>query len=164
MRRSLPVYGRIRDAELALHNDERFVRFRQGLYTDHEALENGPPTNLYAVYDLASDAVKIGVALVPRDRLIGLQIGNSRPLVLLACCPATQKLETRFHTALKPWALSGEWFRATPEVLAAVGLITAAEDIADDMAAQGDASDPGMSIHWMAFEFFEAEVWIGRAA
>lgn len=165
MRRGHPIHRQIRAADIELGESDWMTRFRFGLYTDAADLAAGPKTNLYVVYDLAFDAFKFGIAVDPKDRLANLQIGNPRPLMLVTHCPATKELERYFHGQLKQWALQGEWFRSSPQVLAAAGLIEAAEDLAEDMARCDDEpSDAALSIQHVCWDFFEAEYQLRRAA
>lgn len=158
------IYGRLNGAYRDMCGTDWFSRLLLDLYTDAERLAEGWTTGLYAVYDEASDALKIGHAKDPAQRIANLQIGNPKPIFLVARCPGTKELEKCLHGWLGRWSLRGEWFAASPEVLAAVSLIVASEDFADDLAAAGDVPEPADSITWMAFEFFEAESLLRRAA
>jgi|TARA_Y100000310_G_scaffold338161_1_gene427068 hypothetical protein len=74
-------------------------------------------STLYVVYCKAGDELfaKIGVAKIPKTRMMSLQIGN--PLLLdtfkvYYLCNAW-KVERRIHEALSAYHVRGEWFRCS---------------------------------------------------
>jgi hypothetical protein len=71
------------------------------------------------VYAIADGAgfVKIGRTRgSPEIRLRDLQTGNPRPLALVGYTSTVS--ERQLHRRLGRWRTHGEWFRATPQVLA----------------------------------------------
>lgn len=68
-------------------------------------------------------AIKIGYTSGPvEDRIRQLQTAHPAPLRLLGCVEGDDDgslaLEGHLHITLGAWRLTGEWFRASPEVLA----------------------------------------------
>lgn len=76
------------------------------------------PSHIYAVLRPDTREVKIGIAVDVRRRLDVLQVSNATELVLLANIPGDRDAEREAHRALAAFHIRGEWFRATPEVLA----------------------------------------------
>jgi hypothetical protein len=103
-----------------------------------ERLQRAPTTYVYAVSD--STAVKVGKSLGhPSVRLAELQVGNPRPLVLLAW---TQHLtERQAHRLLWRHHLRGEWFKPHPALLGALRLWDWLDEAA--LAATARGADSG---------------------
>lgn len=77
---------------------------------------------LYAIQQGDIDGpVKLGTALDPAMRLEALQTGNATDLHLLGVRWGGREQEARLHFEYRATHLRGEWFRATPALLAAVG-------------------------------------------
>lgn len=74
----------------------------------------------------ASGPIKIGIANVPSDRLKWLQARASEKLEIVGYVPGIQPDETYLHQQLFHHKSHGEWFHATPEVLAAVSQVLTA--------------------------------------
>jgi hypothetical protein len=68
------------------------------------------------------EAVKIGWAVDPYERIKGLQTGNPRKLVLLAMKPGTLDDERALHAKHINVNVLQEWFRPTMAVLSEFGL------------------------------------------
>ncbi len=60
--------------------------------------------------------VKIGVSANPLGRLRQVQTGNPIEAELLAVCPGGKDDEAAIHRAFQQHRVSGEWFRATPQL------------------------------------------------
>lgn len=159
MRRSSLIHHRIRAAYRRVDGTPFATEFRLGLYLDERSLAAGSMTWLYAVHDSSARAIKIGIAKDVATRVSTLQTGNPNGLALLGACPASIGLERRFHEALRPWAVRGEWFAESDEVLYLVDLIRAGEDLARDIAgfAEDDGEEPdhsaGMTIAHLTTDF-----------
>jgi len=74
---------------------------------------------LYFISD--GEYLKIGKTKHPKKRLANLQVGNPRELKIIGCFEVTDAIEenlcehpeTFFHTLLKDYRESGEWFDIT---------------------------------------------------
>lgn len=115
---------------------EFVLRAEAAIYAQDAELVRGPHTQLYVVAD-GFEALKFGVARNPAERLAGLQIGNPRPLLLLADAPGTVALERLLHRLMVDDRISGEWFRTTNRVLALASLVVAAAEQCDDVTEHG---------------------------
>lgn len=73
----------------------------------------------------AGDRVKIGWSKRVSARLAELQTGSAVPIRLIGAIPGGRALERRLHEEFAHLRLSGEWFSATPELLAHIGGLTA---------------------------------------
>lgn len=78
-------------------------------------MDNEDRKYIYFVSD--GDAIKIGIAANPTERLSDLQIGTSRPLTLLTFCRGTRKDEARLHRQFDELSLGREWFEKTPALM-----------------------------------------------
>lgn len=65
----------------------------------------------------ADDRVKIGWSKHVASRLAQLQTGSPTPLKLLGAIPGARAAERRLHEQFAHLRLTGEWFRAAPELL-----------------------------------------------
>lgn len=77
----------------------------------------GRPTS-HVYFIRAGQAIKIGVSGNVRDRLSALQIGHPDKLELMGSIAGTVVTEAAIHTAFAPDRLRGEWFRASPGLVA----------------------------------------------
>lgn len=64
--------------------------------------------------------IKIGASQMPTKRLAEVTHWASCPLEILATLPGDAELEERLHAAFEASRLHGEWFEATPKLLAVV--------------------------------------------
>lgn len=64
--------------------------------------------------------VKIGFTIDVRTRFMQLQSNFVEPLKLLGSCDGTPEIEKFIHWMFRSQRLSGEWFEASPHVLAVV--------------------------------------------
>lgn len=64
------------------------------------------------------DRIKIGWSRKVGTRLAQLQTGNAAPVELLATQPGGRTVERRLHEMFAAARVSGEWFAATPDLLA----------------------------------------------
>jgi hypothetical protein len=69
--------------------------------------------------------VKIGIAYDVAKRLKALQTGHYADLTVLAVRTGGRKREADYHARFKAHALRGEWFHASPEVMAEIAKINA---------------------------------------
>lgn len=72
----------------------------------------------FAIEDVPGGFVKIGRARNPAKRMLSLQTGTPRPLRLLCVIQGGAQLEAALHAAFAADRMSGEWFRASPRLLA----------------------------------------------
>lgn len=111
-----------------------------GVWEAREKLAEGHPTHIYAIRE--GDAVKIGLARKPAERVRQLQIGNPRPLLLYATAPATLALEQHLHGVLAAEHRRGEWFDVNDRVLTVCSFIASMGEQCDDLAATGESPTP----------------------
>lgn len=157
MRRQHPIYKRINDAYRDVERDGWLTTLLLEMFETADRLAYGQETQLYAVWDEARDAIKVGIGANPTERVTVLQIGNPNELMLLAACPGTKAMEQLIHRHLAGWRIRGEWFEANVHVLASVCLIASGEDIALDLRT-GDMpewADSRMTIDHLTGEFAE---------
>lgn len=72
----------------------------------------------------AGDKVKIGWSRKVAARLAKLQTGNPAPIKLLGVTSGGPAREQEIHRQFAHCRVSGEWFEATPELLAYIGSAT----------------------------------------
>lgn len=68
------------------------------------------PCFVYVVQEDGDEAIKVGTARDPLERLKTLQTGNRRELRLLYVLPGTHDTEAYFHRRLWLCRVRGEWF------------------------------------------------------
>lgn len=74
-----------------------------------------------STHDVPDYPIKIGITFGSvGKRLAALQTACPHRLSVLAAFPAPRKFEWFLHLDLRPHRMNGEWFRRSPEVLAAV--------------------------------------------
>jgi hypothetical protein len=83
---------------------------------------------VYFIEDTATRRIKIGTAKRPRERLINLQVGLPTHLRLLAAIPGKAKEEKALHERFHSARVTGEWFEATPELLAFIEPLGCVDD------------------------------------
>ncbi len=93
--------------------------------SDFHARGGSPPDVRNFVYFIQSGGakgpIKIGEGWNPPLRLRSFQIGNPKPLRLLAViCDSSETLEGILHDALSLAHIRGEWFIATNDLLDAI--------------------------------------------
>jgi hypothetical protein len=76
---------------------------------------------VYFIHCPDADAVKIGLAWNPRERLRQIQSGNPLQLKLIFVIETESSkdavaFEAMCHRAFEPWRIRGEWFRYAEEV------------------------------------------------
>jgi hypothetical protein len=75
---------------------------------------------IYFILDRERQAVKIGISMNPRKRLVELQQANPGTLELLATVPGDATREWLIHEQFKSSRLRGEWFRATKKLMSRI--------------------------------------------
>lgn len=81
---------------------------------------------LYFIRQGLQGPVKVGRSTDVVARVKSLQTGSAEPLVLLGVVPEAGPLtESALHERLSNYRLCGEWFTATPEVLACINEVLA---------------------------------------
>lgn len=71
---------------------------------------------VYFITARASATVKVGYSTNVRKRLIDLQTSASVKLRMEFSCAGDRELERALHAFLKPYRVSGEWFRYGPHI------------------------------------------------
>lgn len=74
------------------------------------------PGRVYFITARASGTVKVGYSTNIRKRLIDLQTSASVQLAMEFSCAGDRELERTLHAFLKPYRVSGEWFRYGPHI------------------------------------------------
>lgn len=111
--------------EDAYHSEQQYLSdLARRIDARRDFLATGPHTYLYLVFD--EMAAKIGIAADPVKRARHLQISNHRPLILYAAAPATRELERFIHEEFD--RIRGEWFHATPPLLAFADMVLSCAD------------------------------------
>jgi hypothetical protein len=86
---------------------------------------------VYFVSDGA--AIKIGRAVDVVARLRALQVSHQQPLTLLATLLAHRSIEGLLHRRFRTSRVNGEWFQATPDLLALIERVKAGQDVVSDL-------------------------------
>jgi hypothetical protein len=73
---------------------------------------------IYFIAEGHTGAIKIGVTNAPAQRLSTMQVGNSRKLRVLGLILNGD--EQAWHRRFRDQRMSGEWFKRTPEMTAAI--------------------------------------------
>ena len=71
----------------------------------------------YTYFVQRGNAIKIGHSAIPKQRISGLQVSFAERLDILAIVPNTIVDEATAHEKFAHLRLSGEWFRAEPELI-----------------------------------------------
>jgi transposase-like protein len=71
--------------------------------------------------------IKIGCSAWPERRLSALQIWSPHPLEIVASCQGAFADERRLHRQFADCRLHGEWFEATPELLATIARVASTD-------------------------------------
>jgi hypothetical protein len=74
----------------------------------------------FLYFALCGDAVKVGMAECPKDRIKTLQTGAPGPIEIVAAIPGAGHRESEIHRRLSSVHLHGEWFLYGPEVIAII--------------------------------------------
>lgn len=64
--------------------------------------------------------IKVGIAKNVKSRLSQLRTGSAAPLTLIASVAGSLPIERALHKKLRPFHISGEWYRDCPEIRAAI--------------------------------------------
>ncbi|GAI11163.1 unnamed protein product, partial [marine sediment metagenome] len=84
--------------------------------------KNAIPEHVYFILDAESEAVKIGIASFPEERLAAMQIGNPHTLQLVKVIENGRgELERDLHQLFEGATFTNEWFRLTPEIREYIG-------------------------------------------
>jgi hypothetical protein len=102
-------------------NDARTCEPRDTRLTQRRSLSDlgsHRPKRLASVYFIRSgDMIKIGYSRSPEDRMKALQTSHHTRLELIGVIPGSYQTESRLHRQFRHLKGSGEWFRATPDLL-----------------------------------------------
>lgn len=66
--------------------------------------------HLYFIRSMTLEAMKIGFAVDPEQRLSGIQTGNPHRLYISTVVPIQREAERALHDFLKPHRTHGEWY------------------------------------------------------
>lgn len=94
---------------------------------------------VYFVRRGTSGGVKIGYAENPHARMRGMQTANEDELFLLGAITGGREVEQELHRRFAAGRKRGEWFHATPELLAFIEGVT---------RSQEQPKDPGEANDW----------------
>ncbi|TKD50242.1 GIY-YIG nuclease family protein [Sphingomonas baiyangensis] len=99
-----------------------FAKNMRAQETAHMATRNlyEMPCYTYFVSEGPRGPIKIGSTTDPARRLATMQIGNSQKLKMFGLVLAKASPEARWHQRFAAQRLGGEWFKRTPELLAAI--------------------------------------------
>jgi hypothetical protein len=122
--KALKSHGHKAKREEKLTSDPE-VQHALGVLRDARAQVAGRQGYVYCIGERESAyGVKIGYSTNPEARVVELQTGNPRTLVLLAKIRGDEELERRFHTQYRALNICGEWFRPAALLLSAFRLKT----------------------------------------
>lgn len=71
----------------------------------------------YTYFVRRGDAIKVGHSAIPKQRISGLQVSFPEPLEVLAIIENTIISEAAAHAKFAHLRMTGEWFRAEPELI-----------------------------------------------
>lgn len=71
----------------------------------------------YTYFVQRGNAIKIGHSAIPKQRISGLQVSFAERLEILAIVPNTIISEAAAHEQFAHLRISGEWFRAEPDLI-----------------------------------------------
>lgn len=89
---------------------------------------------VYFVRDRQSDLIKIGSSCNERKRLRSLQTAHGGQLWLMATCPGGRAREYQLHCRFAASRVRGEWFRASPDLLAFIEQLGTPEGVIESQA------------------------------
>jgi hypothetical protein len=84
---------------------------------------------VYFLYDPQENALKVGTACNINQRLCTLEVGNPRDLTFIGWIPGGLEEERKVHQSMPEQRIRGEWYRMTPEILAMVRSVCAANRV-----------------------------------
>lgn len=90
--------------------------------------------HVYAVHDRAARLVKIGFTKQLARRLNAIRTGSGRTLTIVTTFRGSRDDERALHERFGRHRIEGEWFKATPAVLKALGNLPASPTPAADGA------------------------------
>jgi Meiotically up-regulated gene 113 len=90
---------------------------------------------VYFITAMASGTVKVGYSTNVRKRLIDLQTSASVQLRMEFSCVGDRELERALHAFLKPYRVSGEWFKYGPHIHDLI------DEISDFLSVKADDAD-----------------------
>lgn len=76
-----------------------------------------PDTWGHTYFVQRGNAIKIGHSAIPKQRISSLQVAFAEPLEILAIVPNTVVSEAAAHQKFAHLRMTGEWFRAEPELI-----------------------------------------------
>lgn len=94
---------------------------------------------VYFIQGEASGAIKIGHSRNLKARLSSMQTASTEPLKLLGFMPGGEEVESSLHERFADARKRGEWFTATPELLALIASLSTEAEIARAIPFEEDA-------------------------
>jgi hypothetical protein len=96
-----------------------FLKYEYGIRQKPTSPGRADDRTVYFIQAVQGGPIKIGVAEDVDARLSALQTGSPLPLRVLAILPSSGRYgEAQLHQRFAATRLHGEWFEATPELLA----------------------------------------------
>lgn len=120
---------------------------------------------VYFVRRGTSGGVKIGYAENPHSRMRGMQTANEDELFLLGAIKGGREVEQELHRRFAAGRKRGEWFHATPELLAFIEGVTRSQEQPEDPGESNDWPFTEEQAEWMR-GYIAAELesrWIDAA-
>lgn len=139
-------------------NEPSVIRFCELVEARAEEFRQGKDTNIYVVFD-GLDACKIGHGSNPLARLVNMQVNNPRQLTGYAAFPATDTLERFVHSFLTADQIRGEWFTASPLVLAIADEFRGVGEMCVDMERSLGRADVDDAIQMFVAHAHREEEW-----
>lgn len=110
------VYRYLVDQYAANRNNPLGKFLAPGINAMDQALCERDGTSVY--FAQAGGRIKIGWSRNVAARITQLQTGNAEPVQLVATTPGARSRERQLHDQFAAARVSGEWFEATPELIA----------------------------------------------
>jgi hypothetical protein len=104
---------------------------------------------IYFIQGENSGAIKIGYSSKVGARLAAMRTASAEPLRLLGCAPGGRLLERQLHREFADARSRGEWFCATPELIARISSLCTEADIAREVGAPSDDPHTKLAQRWI---------------
>lgn len=104
---------------------------------------------VYFIRRGTNGGVKIGYAENPHSRMRGMQTANEDELFLLGAIKGGREVEQELHRRFAAGRKRGEWFHATPELLAFIEGVTRSQEQPEDPGEANDWPFTEEQAEWM---------------
>lgn len=104
---------------------------------------------VYFIRRGTNGGVKIGYAENPHSRMRGMQTANEDELFLLGAIKGGREVEQELHRRFATGRKRGEWFHATPELLAFIEGVTRSQEQPEDPGEADDWPFTEEQAEWM---------------